>query len=224
MRLPVIVGLDTLGGDAGRAGDLASRLCSRVSGFKIGLPNLLSCGGIGEAVREACPDSLIVADLKLADIGNTMRLAASRVVGWSDAVIAHAFPGVEGGLDELKAYLDSEGRKLLLVAAMSNPGASRIADKVLEEVVGVIGEVDPWGVVAPATRPSIIRLIRGRFPGKPILSPGVGAQGAEPGSAVNAGASYEIIGRLIVDSEEPLRVVEGLAPAYKAVMPGGSRF
>ncbi len=36
-----------------------------------------------------------------------------------------------------------------------------------------------------------------------IISPGVRAQGAEPGDAITSGADYEIVGRAIYQSENP---------------------
>jgi len=71
-RLPLIVGLDALGGDASAAADLAEKLCERVTGYKVGLPNIIESPGLGPAVRRACPRALVVADLKLADISDTM--------------------------------------------------------------------------------------------------------------------------------------------------------
>ncbi|MCE4618083.1 MAG: orotidine-5'-phosphate decarboxylase [Desulfurococcales archaeon] len=214
MKLPVIVGIDSIRGDTSKAYNIVSQLCTRVSGFKIGLPNILTCKDIGNTVRRACPDTMILADLKLADIGYTMKLVASHVVEWSDAIIAHSFPGVEGGLDELKEYLDSRGKKLVLVATMSNPGASKIMDKVLDDVITIIESIKPWGIVAPATRTEKIIYLRRRLPDTIILSPGIGAQGAKPGSAISAGANYEIIGRMIAKAENPSKVIEEIRPFY----------
>lgn len=214
MKLPVIVGIDSIQGDTRKAYNLASQLCNHVSGFKIGLPNILTCKDIGSTIRKACPDTMIIADLKLADIGYTMKLVASHVIEWSDAIIAHTFSGVEGGLDELKEYLDSRGKKLVLVATMSNPGASRIMDKVLEDTVTVIESIKPWGIVAPATRKEKIEYLRRRLPYTIILSPGIGAQGAKPGSAIRAGADYEIIGRMITQAENPMKVIEEIRSFY----------
>jgi orotidine-5'-phosphate decarboxylase len=60
------------------------------------------------------------------------------------------------------------------------------------------------GVVAPATRPERIRLIRSIIGDKLIISPGVGAQGGSAGEALQAGADYLIVGRSVYESEDPL--------------------
>jgi len=36
-----------------------------------------------------------------------------------------------------------------------------------------------------------------------IMSPGVGAQGGEPGDAILAGANFEVVGRRIYESPNP---------------------
>jgi len=119
-------------------------------------------------------------------------------------------------MNELKEYLDSRGKKLVLVATMSNPGASKIIDKVIDDVITVIERLKPWGIVAPATRTEKIKYLRRRLPDTIILSPGIGAQGAKPGSAIRAGANYEIIGRMIAMAANPLKVIEEIRAFYQA--------
>jgi orotidine-5'-phosphate decarboxylase len=65
-------------------------------------------------------------------------------------------------------------------------------------------EAGASGVVAPATRPERIRLIRSVIGNKIIISPGVGAQGGSALSALQAGADYLIVGRSIYDAEDPV--------------------
>ena len=198
----LIVALDSP--DHGFEG-LVEDLCGIVDGFKLGLPLLMGRGpGYAAALRSRCREGIWIADLKLADIGHVMKLATSLVVDHVDAVIAHGFVGVKGALGELKEFLDSRGKKLIVVASMSHPGAEEVYDKALSLILDAIEELGPWGVVAPATRPHVIASIRGRLgPRVAIVSPGIGAQGAEPGAALCAGAGYEIVGRLIVSSPDP---------------------
>ncbi len=217
-KLPVIVGLDALGGDRLAAARLARSLCGHVAGYKIGLPGLLADPGLPWTVRSSCPYSLVVADLKLADIGDTMVRVARYAAPWADAVIAHAFPGYEGALDELSSFLREKGVRLVVVVAMSNPGARETMDPALEVLASIAERAGAWGVVAPATRPTVIRKVRGLLPDRVILAPGVGAQGARPGDAIRAGADLEIIGRMIAAARDPLGVVERLRSAYGAVL------
>jgi len=199
---------------------LAGLLCRvpGVAGVKVGLPAALR-GGIGWArsVAREC-DGLRVVDFKLADISSVMASTVEPFLGHYDAFIAHSFVGVEGALDGLKSLLDSAGAKLVLVATMSHEGARDVYDPSLPLVERVVERVDPWGIVAPATRPGLVSRLRGRFPGKVILSPGVGAQGARPGAALCAGADYEIVGRSIMDTGDPVEAARLVAAAQERAL------
>jgi len=201
--MTLIIALDQ---DSSKASSIVGMLCSVASGFKLGLPLLLEAGAkIACRLRMMCPEKLWIADLKLADIGSTMKLAVSQLVGCVDGVIAHSVVGVEGALGELKEYLEQHGVKLILVVAMSHPGAAEAYNRLLEHNVEVAGRLRVWGVVAPATMPDIVRRVKSFLPETVILSPGVGVQGAKPGDALCAGADYEIVGRSITASSDPLK-------------------
>ena len=199
----VIVALDA-GISFTKAKHIVDSLCSHVFGFKVGLPFLLQ-HGLRETSRltRLCQDSVWIADLKLADIGAIMISTASMLLGAFDAFIAHSFIGYQQALDELNNYLKKHNKKTVIIASMSHRGALEIYDKNLQNIIDLIQHISPWAVVAPATRPSIIRILREKVPSI-ILSPGIGAQGAEPGDALCAGANYEIIGRLITRSRDPI--------------------
>lgn len=176
--------------------------CTAGVGAKIGWPFILEYGVEGvRRARRRCSDGLLVADLKLADTSWTMGLIVSRLEGVVDKFIAHAFTGVEGGLSGLASRLGRD--RVILVVSMSHPGAAETFDECLERVLGVAEAIDPWGVVAPATRPWVVSRVRERLPGAAILSPGVGAQGARPGDALCAGADVEIVGRRVYRSRDP---------------------
>ena len=79
-----------------------------------------------------------------------------------------------------------------------------------EEMARLAAEVGAAGVVAPATRPDRIRLIRSIIGEMLIISPGVGAQGGSPAEALRAGADYLIVGRSVYGSEDPARAAHEL--------------
>ena len=66
---------------------------------------------------------LLFEDRKLADIGNTVRLQAERVVGWADLVTVHGVGG-PGVLEGVHAAANGKGREVgaLIVAEMSSVG------------------------------------------------------------------------------------------------------
>ena len=184
---------------------LVENLCNVVSGFKIGLPLILRHGvDVACRLRRICPSALWIADLKLADIGPVMVSTVSPLLDCVDAIIAHAIVGIDGALGELKQFLDSRGKRLILVVAMSHPGAMNLYNRLFRENLMVAKTLKVWGIVAPATSPAIVTEARRALPNVVIFSPGVGIQGAKPGQALCAGANYEIVGRLIVESENPI--------------------
>jgi len=200
----LIVALDRVSYE--RAVSIVSGLCRVVSGFKVGLPFLLRYGLSGlEKLKSLCSEKMWIADLKLADIGYVMASVVELLAGKIDAVIAHAFVGYKGALDELKELSQKLGIKLIVVAAMSHLGSTELYDIVLGGIVKIVERVAPWGIVVPATRPKLISVFRKMFDCQlALLAPGIGVQGARPGDAICAGADYEIVGRLIVDSDNPL--------------------
>lgn len=202
--MSLIVALDRVSYD--RATSIVSNLCGVVTGFKVGLPFLLRYGLQSlEKLRSLCAEKMWIADLKLADIGHIMNSIVELLADKVDAVIAHSFVGYEGALDQLKELSQKLGVRLIVVAAMSHPGSKELYDIVLGGVVKIVERVAPWGIVVPATRPKLITVLRSIFGCQlAMLAPGVGVQGARPGDAICAGADYEIVGRLIVDSDKPL--------------------
>ncbi|NJF26006.1 orotidine-5'-phosphate decarboxylase [Thermococcus sp. Bubb.Bath] len=141
----------------------------------------------------------IIADLKLADIPNTNRLIAGKVFeAGADYIITHGFVG----RDSVRAVMKLG--KTIIVVEMSHPGAKEFIQPVVDKLIELANELEPFGVIAPATRPERVRYIRSKLgPGIKVITPGVGAQGGSAREALNAGADYIIVGRAIYGSENP---------------------
>ena len=196
----LILALDVVSRD--KALNLAELLVDYFDAIKVGYPLILHAGlGI---VKEISSISPVIADLKIADIPNTNRLICEAVLGaGAAAIIAQAFPG----RDSLVACADcaeSFGADLFVVTEMSHPGAEQFMAPLAERMARLAVEAGASGVVAPATRPERIRLIRSIIGDKLIISPGVGAQGGSAGQALQAGADYLIVGRSVYGSADPL--------------------
>jgi len=195
----LILALDVTSGE--RALSLVGRLCPYFDAIKIGYPLILAAGlGVVKGIASIAP---VIADLKVADIPNTNRLICQAAFqAGASGVIAQAFPGKDSLLACAEVAAEN-GADLYVVTEMSHPGAEMFMAPQAERMARLAAEVGAAGVVAPATRPERIRLIRSIIGERTIISPGVGAQGGSGGAALEAGADYIIVGRSIYGAEHP---------------------
>jgi len=201
--------------------NLLSEAKEFVSGIKIGLPYLLTHGMmyVKEMIKPFIDDYFFIADLKLADIGFVCKLLLEKthLMGF-DAVISHGFIGLQDALAEIKKKTDELGLFLFIVAAMSHRGAEDILNKNIMKILEISKILGIEGFVAPATMPNYIKVIRKELGDRVIIiSPGVSTQGASVGDALKAGANFEIIGRKIILSENPLESLRKINELYKDV-------
>ncbi len=182
-------------------------------GVKVGLPLALEVGWEGlSRLASRYPEFYWIADLKLADIPAVeIRVLEGLARMGFDAAIIHLFPM---GLEEVSSAAAKLGIDLIGVAAMSHPRAHTFEES-LETLVAYARQVGVEGLVVGATKPGLIEATRSLHPRATILSPGVGAQGAEPGAAIRAGADFEIVGRAITLSENPRTYAEEVVEAQR---------
>ncbi len=192
-----------------------------VAGYEVGLPMVIRCGGLSNLARLLDlmgSDKLKIADLKLADISDMMILSIDPLleIGFN-AFTAHGFIGYDGGLRELGEYLLRRNALLITIVSMSHRGGMDLFDKQLDRLVDLAIRAGSWGLVAPATRPWVLRKLRRLLEERGwrhirIIAPGIGAQGGSPGEALRSGADYEVVGRLITRDDRPRdRVLEILS-------------
>ncbi len=213
----LIIAIDDL--DFRSTTKILDETCDLVDGYKFGIAFLIknSLNELKE-MRKIC-NKMWIADLKLADIGYIMIKNIEALSGHFNAVIAHSFVGISDALDMLFSYCKERGIKPILVATMSHKGAREIYDFVLIKIKELVEKLEPWGLVAPATRRDIITYLREILDIETkILSPGIGPQGALPGDALCAGADYEIVGRLITNSPNPKKAVEEVLSLQKEAL------
>ncbi len=177
-----------------------------ISGVKMGLPLILGVGLdlVEDIISSFKRKYFFICDPKMADIGHINRLEANQLfdVGF-DALIVHAAIGIKGGMDEVISLAEDMERGVLGLCAMSHPGAREHLNRHFNELLSIAASAGVDGFVVPATYPSLITAARDAYPSSIILSPGVGAQGTGFGSALTAGANYEIIGRSITQAKSP---------------------
>ncbi|MHA1481457.1 MAG: orotidine 5'-phosphate decarboxylase [Candidatus Thorarchaeota archaeon] len=191
-------------------------------GLYDGLPKLL------DTIHELGLTAIM--DCKINDIGNTnAHIARYYYDAGFDAVIANPFVGWEGGLDSVFEIAKKEEKGVITLCYMSHPASDEGygLQVALDEkkknhepmYMSFAKRARKWdadGVIVGATYPEKIREIR-KVLGTdiPILSPGVGAQGGSARDAIDAGASYVIVARSIVNAEDPVEAARLIAEETK---------
>jgi len=192
--------------------DILEGLKGLVVGVKVGFPLALELGWEGiEQLISKFPDYYWMADFKLADIPDIVSHILKRFerIGFDSAII-HLFTGH-------RTY--DVSLELIGVAGMSHPEAWLVRENFMK-LLESASLLRIQGIVVGATRPEMIREARRKLPTIRIFSPGIGFQGARPGSALQAGANYEIVGRSILRSDDPIKAAEEIVRAQRGVLHG----
>ncbi|MCL5057669.1 MAG: orotidine-5'-phosphate decarboxylase [Actinobacteria bacterium] len=220
---PLIVALDVDSRE--RALELVDTLKDRAGMFKVGMELFYGTGGgiVREIKNMGCR---VFLDLKLHDIPNTVA-RASRVLTalGPDIINVHASGGPEMMREAAAAVRDEASRlgeaSPLVIAVTVLTSINR---DILNSSLGIGGEVEEtvvrWavsardcglgGVVASPREVSAIRRACG--PDFVIVTPGIRPPGAEagdqkrvmtPAGAVQAGATYIVVGRPVTGAADP---------------------
>jgi len=214
----LILALDVM--DRKNAIAVAKACAPHLDAIKLGYPLILSTGlSIAKELKEiGLP---LVADFKVADIPNTNKLIADQVfsAGFS-GIICHGFTGK----DSVQACVDSarnHGGDCYVVAEMSHPGGAEFFHGCVgEHIARMAVECGADGIIAPATRPMRVKILRSFIGNKKILSPGVGAQGGDADAIVGM-VDGIIVGRAIYEAQDPKAAAEQFAHIRK-VQPGSA--
>ena len=204
LRHRLILALDVP--DPDRARTVADAVRDHVDAVKVNWPLVLA-GGLS-IVKELSARGYVLCDLKIADIPNTNRLIVegARSAGAS-GIICHAFAGE----DSVRACVDAaRPGEVFVVTEMSHPGGQEYTAKHAEDFARLAVRAGAAGIIAPATRPERVRILRDLVGSKLILAPGVGAQGGTPADAILAGADAVIVGRAIYDAPDPAAAAAAL--------------
>ncbi len=196
----LILALDVT--DKDHALSIAHDCAPHLDAIKLGYPLILSSGlSIVKEIKEiGLP---LIADFKVADIPNTNKLIADQVfaAGFS-SIICQGFPGK----DSVQACVDSarwHGGECYVVAEMSHPGATEFFHGcTAENITKLAVSCGADGIIAPATRPGRVKILRSFAGTLKILSPGVGAQGGNPDEIANL-VDGIIVGRGIYEAANP---------------------
>jgi orotidine-5'-phosphate decarboxylase len=180
-------------------------------------------GGVQVLVEVAHKRGLLtIMDSKVNDIGATnIAISEYYFEAGFDAIIANPFVGWDEGLKPVFETAAKRQRGVILLAYMSHKGAAEGYGQTIrdpetgaetKQYLSFARKAGKWGadgVVVGATAPDKIREIRMVLGEEvPIYSPGVGAQGGGAEAALSAGARYLIVGREIVQADDPVEKAE----------------
>lgn len=207
------------------------RLGDAASFYKIGFELAMAKDGLSFAELLARSGKKVFLDLKLHDIGNTVRRATERAADRGISFLSvHAFPQTMRAAAEGRA---GSALKILAVTVLTSWDdgdlaeagyAMPVRDLVLKRAAQAktIG-ID--GIVASAAEAAAIRKIVGRE--TLIVTPGIrpagGAAGDQkrvvtPAEAIEAGADYLVVGRPVTAAPDPKAAAEAIVAAIAAAL------
>jgi orotidine-5'-phosphate decarboxylase len=220
----LIVALDVPTAEA--AGNIVRELGDSVGFYKVGL-QLFAAEGPAIVRELTSSGRKVFLDLKLHDIPNTVSSAVKSIAGLGvDLLTIHA----AGGLQMMKVAVDaaasgSRPPKILAVTVLTSFTEQDLSSVGVQ--AGIAGQVSRTaslameagcdGIVASALELATLR--RGFGEDFIILVPGIRPKGsaagdqartAEPAEAIEAGASYLVVGRPITAAENRKAVAEAL--------------
>lgn len=148
-------------------------------------------------LKDKYPEIPIILDTKRADIGNTARMYAKAIFEYWGADATTVYPYL--GLDSLLPFFQYQDQCTILLIKTSNPDAKIFQDQQIDGkpfYIKIAEEIKKWkfdniGLFVGATYPEELGGIRKLFPDSPVLTAGLGAQGAQTEKAVKAGIDNE---------------------------------
>ena len=151
-------------------------------------------------------DIPIILDAKRGSVGHTAELYAKSIFEYwnADSVTLNIFTGKDG----VDPFLKHKNRYSFLYLRSSNPSASDFQDidvngkplfQVMAEKVATWKE-ENFGIIAPATYPKELKILRKIFADRYFLVPGIGAQGGDLKKTLEAGLMKNKSGLIISSS------------------------
>jgi orotidine-5'-phosphate decarboxylase len=223
---PVFCAIDTP--DLGKAEKLAQQLRGHVHGLKLGLEFFMAHGAAGYNKVTAGEHSVFL-DVKLHDIPNTVAGALSALLPLKPGfVTVHT----SGGPAMMKAAVDAAKKaggarpKLLGVTALTSLNAADLGavgqdTNVGQQVMRLAELAKECGLDGVVCSPEEVKDLRAALGLEFILMvPGIRPKSAAaddqkrvmtPREAVDAGATYLVIGRPITAAADPVKAVQTIA-------------
>lgn len=179
-----------------------------------GIPGLRAL----EATLAAIPAGIpVIGDAKRSDIGNTAAAYARAMFDqWGfGAVTVNGYQG----RDAIEPFLAYADRAVFVLCRTSNPSSAELQEQRLANGVQLFEQVatmvTAWspnvGLVVGATAPAELQRVRQLAPSTPLLVPGVGAQGGDPGQVIEAAGNTP--GTIVVSASRSI-LYAGEGPGF----------
>ena len=228
----IILALDLQGSSSSKllrdGKHLIERTAPYICAVKIGRPTVLNLGTEKTRILIKTShenDLPCIIDDKLGDIDETNSAISQAYFNLGfDGIIVNPIAGWKGGLEPVFKIAHKEGKGVIVLVYMSNPGASDdFGQLVLRTPNGkprpqyeIFAErAEHWGAdgaVVGATRPEIVKKVRSKLSDEVrIYSPGIGTQGGKVLQASRAGSDFFIIGRSITRASDPEKAAQDFA-------------
>jgi len=212
MKAPIVLAVDTP--DLEIAKQWIATTESSISVYKLGLEFFLTFGQEGVRAIQSETDAQIFLDLKLHDIPHTVKGAASAVAALAPRFLTvHASGGTAMIAAAVEAMPQTEITAVTILTSLSEDDLFQVgfASPALESAVALASLAVTAGARAIVCSPLEIEAIRSSVGPLPhIITPGVrpvSEAGSDdqkrtmtPRAAIDAGASFVVIGRPITQS------------------------
>jgi orotidine-5'-phosphate decarboxylase len=216
---PLIIALDV--DSAEEALRLIEKIGPAASFYKVGM-ELYAAAGMSLVKRISNSGYKVFLDLKLYDIGETVKRATRRIC--SD--VAPEFLTIHGSRQVMQAAVEGRGNsstRLLAVTVLTSFDQEDLADlgystpisELVDLRVKKARESGMDGIVCSPLEVSRVRILAG--PDMKLVTPGVRSAGADkgdqkriatPAEALRAGADYLVIGRQVTRAADPRAACE----------------
>lgn len=198
---------------------LLKQVSRNIDAVKIGYQLILGEGlNIIGLVRREYPNLPIIADLKIMDAPHiATKMVSLAIEAGCDlvTVCGQCGPTV---ISDCIQVARKRGGDIILFVEFTQPNGLIGTDQANKAAL-LAREKGAYGILAPGTKPKRIKELRSTIGSDLVMiSCGVGAQGPEPGSAIMAGANFEIIGRAIYDAAHPQLAASNIAKKLSTIV------
>ncbi len=196
--------------------NLIKEIWNDLDAIKVGLPLVLNCGLDIVNKLKSIADIPVIADFKIMDYSLiAVKNVKTAIDAGYDAVVVCGACGPTVISRCVKAAND---KKVFIFVEFTHRDGL-LNSNIANRSARLAKELGAYGIFAPGTKPNRVRELR-RIVGNDfiIVCCGIGAQGPKPGSAIKAGADFEIIGRAIYEAENPKDAIIGIKEMIKRVI------